>query len=847
MKKFVFTFLLFISSAFMLNAQVTGLSGWNIFIDPGHSQTENMGIYNYAEASKVLRVGLALRDYLLNETDIDTVYMSRTNDQQVVSLTQRTDLANSLGAAWFHSIHSDASSDPTTNSTLLLHGGWRHNGVTVEKTPHGGKAMSDIMIDILTRGYRIPTRGNYADRTFYQGFPDNHDNQYPYLHVNRESSMPSELSEAGFHTSIVQNQKNMNADWKKLEARTMYWTILKYHNIPRPSVRILNGVISDIESGIPINSAIAFVDTQSYSTDSYQSLFHLYSTDSTQLHNGFYYFENLPGDSLKLIVTAPNYLPDTSMVAISDTFFTFKDVKLISTLPPSVVSTNLLENDSLYPGKEDLIFNFSRRMNIDSVQSNLKITPSAYLVYSWTSAGRTLRIKTDSLNFSTNYKINILPNALDLYGNLFDGNSDGVGGDAFEFIFKTEQIDQDAPKVVNFYPDENQNVELRPIIRVNFDETINLSGLSSLIKLIKVSDQSQVNGSVRHYVINNKSVLHFFPSADLNPSEEYQFIILSGIKDGFGNTTSSDSNINFKTGNTIFEVTSIDNFDANLTTNWWQPTTSGSTVGVVPGNTTVVENATVTNLITGSSKSMLLNYSWDPGSTVWLIREYLNAGAPRNVLFDKNFLMQVYVFGDGSKNQFRFAVDDNVPPGTTHEVSPWFNIDWSGWKLVAWDMANDSVGNWIGDGALDGQLRFDSFQLTYNQTNGVQSGTILFDDLRLAKKIIVGVENSENSASLPTSFELSQNYPNPFNPATKIRYAIPAVGGKNALSVQLIIYDILGNEVAVLVNREQRPGNYEVEFNGSHPANGTSLTSGVYFYTLKAGEFTQTKKLILLK
>ena len=76
--------------------QVTGLNGWNIFIDPGHSQTENMGVNGYSEAEEVLRVGLQLQDILLNQTDIDTAYISRTNDQQQVPLYQRTNQAIKL-------------------------------------------------------------------------------------------------------------------------------------------------------------------------------------------------------------------------------------------------------------------------------------------------------------------------------------------------------------------------------------------------------------------------------------------------------------------------------------------------------------------------------------------------------------------------------------------------------------------------------------------------------------------------------------------------------------------------------------------------------------------------------
>lgn len=91
---------------------------------------------------------------------------------------------------------------------------------------------------------------------------------------------------------------------------------------------------------------------------------------------------------------------------------------------------------------------------------------------------------------------------------------------------------------------------------------------------------------------------------------------------------------------------------------------------------------------------------------------------------------------------------------------------------------------------------------------------------------------------------LSQNYPNPFNPSTTIKYSLPLiVNGEtaNVKGVTLRIYDLLGKEAATLVNKKQKPGNYEVEFDGSE------LTSGIYFYKLKAGSFVETKKMILLK
>lgn len=88
----------------------------------------------------------------------------------------------------------------------------------------------------------------------------------------------------------------------------------------------------------------------------------------------------------------------------------------------------------------------------------------------------------------------------------------------------------------------------------------------------------------------------------------------------------------------------------------------------------------------------------------------------------------------------------------------------------------------------------------------------------------------------PSEYSLKQNYPNPFNPSTKISFSIPT-----SEFVTLKVFDVLGNEVAALVDEEKPAGSYEVEFNASQ------LSSGIYFYEWRAGVFVQTKKLILMK
>lgn len=105
---------------------------------------------------------------------------------------------------------------------------------------------------------------------------------------------------------------------------------------------------------------------------------------------------------------------------------------------------------------------------------------------------------------------------------------------------------------------------------------------------------------------------------------------------------------------------------------------------------------------------------------------------------------------------------------------------------------------------------------------------------------IVEPTGVEDDAKIP-SYELKQNFPNPFNPSTAIRYSIPDIGAYRDTPVLLKVYDILGNEVATLVNETKTPGSYEGKFNAD------KLSSGIYFYKLEAGDFSESKRMVLIK
>ena len=151
------------------------------------------------------------------------------------------------------------------------------------------------------------------------------------------------------------------------------------------------------------------------------------------------------------------------------------------------------------------------------------------------------------------------------------------------------------------------------------------------------------------------------------------------------------------------------------------------------------------------------------------------------------------------------------------------SIDQCDWKNIAFIQGNGNSTSPKVYGYVDNDLLAGDTKFQYRLKQIDYDGSFGYTD-------IVEVE------VVPEQYELLQNYPNPFNPSTKIVFSIP-----EASFVQLKVYDVLGNEVSTLVNEEHNAGVYSIDFSG------TRLTSGTYFYRLKAGNYVEIKKMVLLK
>jgi hypothetical protein len=254
----------------------------------------------------------------------------------------------------------------------------------------------------------------------------------------------------------------------------------------------------------------------------------------------------------------------------------------------------------------------------------------------------------------------------------------------------------------------------------------------------------------------------------------------------------------------------------------------------------------------GSGSSSYLNTGWNCslGSSNWTIGFWVNN------LVDLN---PTYLWGDPGSTSFRCfyggaALANNMllrGPMTDIMIScpmpgtHYFHFVYNGTNVLIYrdgvllSTNPRSINMPAGSGFKVGGYSTSSFSLSgkmdeFRVYNRALTAAEISATWNQELPIPLGTKNT--NTQVPNSYSLSQNYPNPFNPVTNISYAIPKAG-----NVKLVVYDVLGREVATLVNEVKTPGSYKVMFDASN------LASGVYMYRIEAGDFVNTKKMMLVK
>jgi ligand-binding sensor domain-containing protein len=230
-------------------------------------------------------------------------------------------------------------------------------------------------------------------------------------------------------------------------------------------------------------------------------------------------------------------------------------------------------------------------------------------------------------------------------------------------------------------------------------------------------------------------------------------------------------------------------------------------------------------------------YRYNQAAQVWApLTTFTTPSIPINALFDFNAL---YVATQGS----------GIYKSTDRGVS-WtaVNTGLTGDALIVKSMSNS--GSAILAATNDGVYRSTNDGASWTRMNqGLPPFLFVSSSVRILSDVFIGTaqgvwrRDSQNFLSVPqqlaakaASFALEQNYPNPFNPTTGIRYQVSGTS-----DVRLEVFDMLGRKVSTLVNERQAAGAYQVSFNAAN------LSSGVYFYKLQAGSFTETRKMMLIK
>ena len=799
-----------------LSAQAqTDLTGVKICIDPGH------GGYNAANDRHVIpdagtdfwesesNFQKALRlDTLLKARGAWVILTRYTNDYPAdddPSLSARWALANSNGVNWFHSIHSNATggTNTTANYTLVL---VKEDITTRQVVWPQAVTMSNIIGPGIQAKLRNTMRSTwtYLDYTFYGGTSGGFN-----LGVLNGLAMPGQLSEGSFHDFYPETRRLMNNLYRKMEAYALRNSFMQYFGAAPDSLGIIAGLQGDIATGKPINlSRVRLIPGDRVVTgDAY--------------NNGFYMFDNVPQGTYTVRFETPGYTADSMQVTVGRGATVFVDRSLTSFAAPAPVTTAPVNGDTAYSAANVVTIGFSKPMDTASVRSAFSITPTIGGTLSWNANNTVLTFDPNGIfGFSVDYTVRIDTAAHAVSGQSIDGNGDGTGGDPFVLSFRTKYVDVFIPVITSSLPDSGRRLTSPvTVLNITYDERLNSATVLTSNYLIQ-----QIPGSIQFRALeyaeaNGRGGVTMYVPNGLIPGNLYRMRVTK-VADLVGNTMPGTSSYlwDFSVGSGEYTNKVLDSLNPG-SAGLRQPMLAADMQGA---DSVVVASVAgrLLGFVTGNTGSTGIRVVWDTVAAPWHVRIPADTSA---VLGQTGFvkdgtLLRAHVFGDASGTRIRFAVRDG---SGDREVSRWITCDWVGWRALTWDLELDSLGAGTGNGVLDGSLRFDGFELAYAPGSLSHVTAINVDQMQLIGRTVTGI--APDATGVPDRIMLHQNSPNPFNPSTRISYAMPSDG-----MVLLTVHDVLGREVARLVNGREAAGMHEVTW-----APGASAASGLYLARLQ--------------
>jgi len=723
-----------------------------------------------------------------------TVILTRNgnNDSDDLELSARCAIANANNVDFFNSIHSNGWQGQS-NYTLMLFRGYDNQPVFPQ-----AKTMGTIMMGQIYTTNRTTGQYNRGDWSFYPDWGTSG------LGVLRTLNMPGVLSEGSFHDYIPESWRLMSTNYRRHEMWAITRSYLSYFNAGQLSYGSVAGLVRDTLQNVSYFVISSTNDLKKPINNIKVTLMpgnKVFNGD--EKNNGFYLFDSLAPGQYKLYFQAENYGYDSAVVNVVANQTVFVD-KWLPEVPnynaPSVLGYSPVNGDSLIKLSEKIIVNFDIKMNPTVTQSAFTIQPVISGTFTWeNNYKRMIFTANPRLSPATTYNVSISANAKSAY------NVNLASAVAFSFSTKTKL------NLLSAYPDNNySDVSTTAEFLYEFDGAIAQNSLGN----VQFKDENGANVPVTVKVpALSLGQLNFEPTTPLIRNRTYTITIKSGLKDIDNLTLGEDKVFVFRTEYEGLQSGMV--LDPLETIGQWKdPNFSGSTVGTQPDSTTftIVQDRKVSGTYSGK-----IDYVFT-GEDGGVCRTFNNAKP--SVGSDNAVKTGLWIWGDNSKNILEYWYYFNSSSNSIAYVD---TIDWTGWKLKYVT---------LGDVTGAGEKLFHSV-VVKQTSNGKKKGYLYIDDLQTS--IITGL-NDNNSLLNPDEFSLSQNYPNPFNPSTFISYNLPRDS-----KVSIKVYDVLGKEVADLVNEEQKAGEYRVNFDGS------SLASGVYICQIKAGEFIKSIKMGLIK
>jgi len=773
----------------VVTAQITDLSGYKIFINPGHGGFDSNDRFieatGFWESQGNLVKGLFLRTLLQNMNA--TVFMSRETNTTADDLPLSTisALANAANVDFFLSIHSNGW-DGTQNRPLMLFRGYDNDPVYPQS-----KVMAEIMWQKVFDNGNCWTNNNpyvKGDWTFYPDWGTQG------LGVLRNLTMPGVLSEGSFHDYIPESWRLLNTGFLHHESWALARSFFQFYNVTAPGHGVIAGIVRDPERSpswyfkpgtkdqyLPVNGAVATLTpgNKTFITDNF--------------NNGFFMFDSLPPGNYRVVASGvQGFFNDTVDITVQANMSSLAECFLVfdTTRVPALVSVTPSFSDSLYLNQE-ISLTFDLAMNRDSVEKYLSIIPATGLVYTWNTASTLLKIKPEvQYQPGTAYTLTLAPQACSKWKI--------PTGISHQYNFIT--TNRTSLKLRGSFPRQGSSeITLYPRVRLNFDAPLNPNLLSVCVQFSDI--QGNLIARTREEIgeKDGRGYYSFELSAPLQLGATYRLTLKANLADVAGVQLGADSVITFTTRELMYPFGGVkENFDD--ISRFWDPETSGSTVGTNNPLTTFTASTSIKRSGTGSGRLDYVFVNDNEG-----VCRVFNTAKPVIGSNPSQLYLGVWVFGDLSMNSLEYWF---YTQGSTNHIVFVDTIDWAGWDFRS-----------VPFSAIAGTGDINFHSVVIRQLPGAEkTGTVWFDDAAI--HTAVGIDNITGNGD---GWQLTLS-PNPVRDISIIHFMTP-----ESSDISIDIVSLAGNIVFTRRLSGLDPGMHTLEF--APPGN---LPNGIYLCRLTA-------------